>query len=139
MKVFYQNDLQFYERFELRNFPFDVQHCTVPVSVGCRGGAFCIPLPGLINQSVHLSEWNVLAPMYDCYNSKFGQSTMAVFRFTLQRKSRWFVVNHMILIGLLTTLVFYVFVMPPTDVHDRAAVTFTLVLTVMAAKVGQYV
>ena len=61
-------------------------------------------------------------------------ATMGVFRITLQRKCRWFVVNHLLLIGLLTTLVFYVFVIPPTEVADRASVSFTLLLTVTAAK-----
>ena len=60
---------QFYEHLELDNFPFDVQFCSIPISVGSRGGAFCIPVPGLINQSMLLNEWDVLAPRYDCYPS----------------------------------------------------------------------
>ena len=121
-KTFFENDLQFFEKFELRNFPFDVQFCSVPINVGSRKGAFCIPVPGAINQSMQLSEWEVLAPSFACYPSKFGPATMGVFRFTLQRKYKWFVVNHLLLIGLLTTLVFYVFVIPPDEVADRASV-----------------
>ena len=64
----------------------------------------------------------------------FGGVNQAGKKSHSQRKYRWFVVNHLMLIGLLTSLAFYVFVVPPADVADRASVTFTLVLTVTAAK-----
>ena len=101
-----------------------------------------------------LAEWELLAPAIEVYS---GAKSTVAFRLRLKRKWQWFGLNHMSVIGLITTTVhtyayvhmhtrtcalmhecgvevFYVFTIPPSAAADRASVTFTLILTVVAAK-----
>jgi len=52
--------------------------------------------------------------------------------FTLTRKSDWYLINHMFVYFLLSTLSFYTMVIPSEDVADRASVTLTILLTIVA-------
>ena len=47
---------------------------------------------------------------------------------------RWYIFNHMMPLGVVSTLTFYVFGMEVKELSERGQVSFTLLLTVMAAK-----
>ena len=100
-----------------------------------------LPIPGTIHQSMVLPDYDLLPPRIECHASAHAQGdageepcTVAVFRFVLQRKWTWILVNHLLLNFLITSVGFYAFVIGDSETGDRAGVTLTLLLTVMASK-----
>uniref|UniRef100_A0A7S2DAN4 Uncharacterized protein n=1 Tax=Haptolina brevifila TaxID=156173 RepID=A0A7S2DAN4_9EUKA len=80
-------DMTFFEDFELQHYPFDVQFCSIAVTCTTKG-KFLIPVPGLLNQSNALDQYDMLRPWMEVYDSTSGAATTAVFRFPLQVGSR---------------------------------------------------
>ena len=119
---------------------------------------FWIPVPGYVNMRTKSSNWNICAPTLEVFldhsdemgttiseraedfsadDSLKGSSNLKpTFKFTIKtvRKWEWYVYNNLIVTGLLASINFYTVVIPPQDTADRAAVTLTLLLTIVALK-----
>jgi len=124
----------FYENFELENFPFDLQRLKIMISVIPKDGRpyFIIPREGYVNQMKELPNWNVLKPEFSSIPDR--PNPLMIYSLTLQRKWQWYVSNHMLVLGMLSSTVFYAQTIPVSDLNDRGAITFTLLLTVTAFK-----
>jgi len=101
-----------------------VRQC-VPCIKWCTGSA-----RGGSQQQCRVDLLGVLDPDVDVIND--GKTF--VLRLRLQRKHTWSVVNHMAVVGMLTTLALYVRGIDQGDSANRSTVIFTLVLTVTAAQ-----
>ena len=81
----------FSESFELRQFPFDFQDCTIFMSLvkqdqNVRNDAFLLPIAGSVNVCSPLSEWDLLAPSVEVHNQSSNRPLLA---FRLRIKRRW--------------------------------------------------
>ena len=59
-----------------------------------------------------------------------------VYSLIFRRKSNWFVINHMVLMGLIASLCFSAFSVHVDSFADRASITLALLLTVVAQKLS---
>jgi len=106
---------EFSETFELKQFPFDVQECTVYFSLISNKKYrqdsppwFWMPVSGLFNMRSTLSEWELLRPTMQVWDATEGKPVFA-FRMRVQRRWQWYVTNHMAVVGILSTMTFSVF------------------------------
>lgn len=86
-----------------------------------------------------LVDWEMFAPQIDYeqhINGKKLEKPVFVYSFVLKRKSNWFVINHMVMMGLISSLSFSAFSVGVDSFADRASITLVLLLTVVAQKLS---
>jgi hypothetical protein len=121
------------EKFELEQFPFDLQKCSVILTIG--SDCAVIPIEGEMFVRSELPDWEMYAPQiaYEQFvNGKKLKKPAIVYSLVLRRKSNWFVINHIGLMGLISSLSFTAFSVQVDSFADRASITLALLLTVVA-------
>eukprot|EP00039_Didymoeca_costata_P004272 m.72377 g.72377 ORF g.72377 m.72377 type:complete len:1093 (+) comp12321_c0_seq1:202-3480(+) len=121
-------------------FPFDRQELTMemelPGSVSRDDkdhGRYFIPLNCSVANKHDMLTWNYHEPRVHITRPR-GLKSHMVCMFRITRRPWNFVVNVMLVMGLLASLAGISFVVPIQDVSDRSAVTLTLLLTAVAFK-----
>ena len=138
----------FDEKFELEDFPFDVQTCHVFLSFmnfynetdedGINTtkqyhDRFLIPAEGFVHQANEMAEWYLLRPGLRLVN-KEAKNPLAVFEFNVMRKYHWYLYNFIILTGVIASLALASYAYEVVDYEKRTSITFTIVLTLVAQK-----
>jgi len=123
---------KFNESFELEQFPFDVQDCTVYVAHFNK--SHNLPISGLVNIRTPLDEWDLLRPSISVYHERSVGIT--AFKMRVQRKWQWYAVNHMVTLGVLATISFGAYSIDIESFGSRLSVNLTLLLTIVATKLG---
>lgn len=69
---------------------------------------FIIPVGGFVSSMSDSQEWDLLAPMIELYAPKGSKSTKPSIKYSviLQRKPDWYVLNHMMIFSINSTLTF---------------------------------
>mmetsp|Transcript_127395 Transcript_127395/g.224326 ORF Transcript_127395/g.224326 Transcript_127395/m.224326 type:complete len:452 (+) Transcript_127395:115-1470(+) len=132
--------------FSLSEFPFDVQDCSIIMSVSTslredrqalfagssvpmNDQQFWLPVQGLTNVAVHLPEWDLLTPKMFVQVAEGGAKMIFRMSFRLKRKYTHFVISIMMPVGVITNLAFMCFLVPSDEIDDRSGITIALVLT----------
>jgi hypothetical protein len=138
------------ERFELADFPFDVQVLSIVIRSNSKADlerrryfVLLQPEPDSAKKEsavgvelkprVALTEWFIYSP-----NAEAGHDTKdkPVFRahLVVRRKHFYYSFNVIGMMGAITTLGFTTAAQPPAEFADRCTVTLTLLLTAVAFK-----
>ena len=131
------NNETYVEKFELEQFPFDLQKCSVILTI--ESGCPVIPIEGEVFVRSELPEWDMFNPQitYEQFaNGKKLEKPVMVYSLILRRKSNWFVINHMAMMGLIASLCFSAFAVEVDSFADRASITLALLLTIVAQKLS---
>ena len=153
----------FLESFELNQFPFDVQDCSLLFAIStqiCKPAPntahdekamnlmqvpffndprknearrFWLPADGQLHMQMPLNEWYLLSPGMAVLSPA---SKKSIFKFSLRvrRKPKFYIVNIMIPISCISLLTFCSYLVPIIDVADRLSISLTLLLTAVAFK-----
>uniref|UniRef100_A0A7S4I2D5 Neurotransmitter-gated ion-channel transmembrane domain-containing protein n=1 Tax=Odontella aurita TaxID=265563 RepID=A0A7S4I2D5_9STRA len=156
-----KNDLQlikrvegeFFERFELQNFPFDAQDLTITVSVNCanegpvpvefvdetRSSDGLVPQMGVDTLNFAFDDiWN-LSPFVSPEITTVGATAKRRFpavhlRACVSRKPYFILLNVAVPITCIAFLSLMTFFVPAEDTGDRLELSITILLTAVAFK-----
>ena len=136
------------ERFELAEFPFDVQVLSIVIRSNskadlARNRYFVLLRPDsaklassvgvALKPSVALTEWFIYRPNAEATNDKNSKPNFRV-HLVVRRKHFYYSFNVIGMMGAITTLGFTTAAQPPAEFADRCTVTLTLLLTAVAFK-----
>mmetsp|Transcript_12394 Transcript_12394/g.30505 ORF Transcript_12394/g.30505 Transcript_12394/m.30505 type:complete len:448 (+) Transcript_12394:644-1987(+) len=158
------NNVEFYEKFELGDFPFDVQGCSAifalihtqankscfnhlgtEVKDGIKEPQFLLPWLGQMHMKSEQRDYYLLRPEVSTHNNfswgKEGKgrlSQILIHRTLVTRKHNWYTLNFIFILGLISTASFFTFASDSIDARYENNINLLLTITAFKLSVGDF-
>jgi len=137
------SDAVFYEKYELKNFPYDIQEMTI--NVLCTHPRTRVKLVShkcyrsscsVLKDKILLPEWNYLGMRCSVGDDKSGRFSKFIFQAELKRIPDYFIKSGQLVFTSMTVVSFLVFGIPAEhdSIGERLAYGSTMLLTTIAFK-----
>ena len=127
--------ITFKEYFPLQNFPFDRQNLQIDIRQDDSRSwdrfkltVCCVQFHA---KALQIPEWKMYEPSIKRGQISHKSTTISIH---VERLSRYYLMNIIVVMLMLSTLSFVVFALPSTGLNDRISVHLTLLLTAVAFK-----
>lgn len=158
VRACFQQKIQgtFNESFELKNFPFDLQHLHIGITSKWDHHAVALTFDKtkptrVSSQALQSQTWSLSSPRLMSYNSDWDLDSLpllsqsidsatgarysrAYLALTVSRRPNWVLWNVMTIMTLVGFFTFATYALDPSELGDRQSCVLTLVLTTVAFK-----